>query len=267
MDVIQTLIFRSHPLLRDDLFMFPPNSNPMQMKIEIIAALAKGKPILLSIFSKDKRVSAFGRNAMQAVAMLEPEQQKMVKVFCHGWGFYEAAFMMEAAKLAREGRTIEEAYAALDDFAARSFNFVSFVASPTLHRLLAWRPGLFPEGFTVEEGCVMAFGLPAEIREGEPLSETERAGKLMNVLGSAGNLEASMKLEARRLKDVLKPGQRVGNVLISCVGRPDYGHNFIQILKDVGVSIVGNPTVYNAGFLSVAMSSWGEITFLYRIVE
>lgn len=237
------------------------------MKIEMIAALAKEKPILLFIFSKDKRISAFGRNAMQAVEMLEPSQRKMVKFFCHGWGFYEAAFLMEAMKLAKEGKTIDEAYDALDDFAARTFNFVSFVSSPTLHRLMAWRPGLFPPGFVVKDGGVMSFGLPAEIRTGEPLSEAERAGKLMSVLGSAESLDVSMDLEAQRLRDTLQPGQKVGNILIQCVGRPDYGHNFIQKLKDVGVHIEGNPVVYNAGFLSVATSSWGEMTFMYRIVE
>ncbi len=237
------------------------------MKIEIIAALAKKKPILLFIFSKDKRISAYGRNVIQAVAMLEPEQQEMVKIFCHGWGFYESAFLMEAMKLAKEGKTIDEAYDALDDFASRSFNFVSFVSSPTLHKLMAWRPGLFPEGFVIQDGCVLAFGLPAEIRTGEPLSETERAGKLMNVLGSSESLEAALGIEAQRLKDTLKPSQKLGSILISCVGRPDYGHNFIEKLKDVGVVIEGNPIVYNAGFLSVAMSSWGEMTFLYKIIE
>jgi hypothetical protein len=243
------------------------NSNPMQMKIELMAALAKKKPILLFIFSKDKRVSALGRNAMQAVSMLEPDQQRMVTTFCHGWGFYEAAFLMLAIQFAKDGKTLEETYAALDDFAARTFNFVSFVSSPTLHRLVAWRPGLFPSDFVINDGCVMSFGLPAMVRTGEPWTETERAGKLMSVLGSADSLEASMDLEADRLKNTLQPGQKIGNILLQCVGRPDFGHNFIQKLMDRGVAIEGNPIVYNAGFLSVATSSWGEMTFLYRIVE
>jgi len=243
------------------------SSNPMQMKIELLSALAKGKPVLVLIFSKDKRVSVFGQNVLKAIAMLEPEQQAMIKVLCHGWGFYEAAFLMEAMKFAKEGKTIDEAYEACDDFASRTFGFVNFVSSQTVQKLLAWRPGLFPSGFQVKDGGFTAFGIPAMVREGDSIIPVEaRAGKLMNVLGSGDSLEASFDMEVKRLKDSLKPGQKLGQVLVQCVGRPDYGHNFIQKLKGAGVEIVGNPIVYNAGFMAVAMSSWGEMTFLYRII-
>ncbi|KAL3903943.1 MAG: hypothetical protein SGILL_010254 [Bacillariaceae sp.] len=243
-------------------------SNPMQMKIEFLAALAKGKPILVFVFSKSKKVSVFGQNVMKAIELLEPEQQKMVKVFCHGWGFYEQAFLMEAMKFAKEGKTIDEAYDACKDFADRTFNYVSFSSSDTLKRLMAWRPGLFPEGFQVKDGSYTAFGLPAEIREGDTLiPEALRALKLMSLLGSGDSLEESMTTEAQRIAQTLKPGQKLGQILVPCTGRPDYGHNFIQKLKDAGVEIEGTPIVYNAGFMSIALTSWGEFTVLYRIIE
>jgi hypothetical protein len=244
------------------------SSNPFQMKIEFLAALAKGKPILAFIFSADKRVSVYGQNVMKAVELLEPEQQKMIKIFCHGWGFYEAAFLMEALRYAKEGKTINEAYAACEDYADRTFGFVSFSTSQTVQKVLSFRPGLFPEGFSVKDGSVTAFGLPAKIREGDDfIPVQDRALKLMNVLGSGESLEHSFDLEVHRLKDSLKQGQKLGQILVSCVGRPDYGHQFIQKLRDVGVEIVGTPTVYNVGFLHVALSSWGELVFLYKIVE
>lgn len=242
-------------------------SNPMQMKIEFLAALSKGKPILVFIFSKDKRVSVYGQNIMKAIELLEPEQQRMVKVFCHGWGFYESAFLMEAMKYAKEGKTIDEAYDACKDFADRTFNFISFQSSQTLHKIMAWRPGLFPKGFEVEDGSYTAFGLPAEIREGDAIvPEALRALKLMSVLGSGDSLEDSLNQEAQRVKDTLKPGQKLGQLLVSCVGRPDHGNQFVQKLKDAGVEIDGQPIVFNAGFLSIATGSWGDLTCTYRII-
>jgi len=241
-------------------------SNPMQMKIEMLAALSKGKPLLIFIFSKDKRVSAFGRNVLQAVDMLEPDQQKMVKVFCHGWGFYETSFLTIAMRMAKEGKTIDEVYEACEDHAARTFAFTSFVTSPTVSKLLKWRPGLFPKGFEVEDGSVTAFGVPATIRAKDELPENARVGKLMNVLGSAQDLESSMDEEAQRIKDALRPGQSIGDVFVNCVGRPDYGHNFLAKLRSVGVHIEGQPFVYNGGFVSVATSSWGEFTVMYKII-
>ncbi|KAL3920652.1 MAG: hypothetical protein SGARI_006893, partial [Bacillariaceae sp.] len=243
-------------------------SNPMQMKIEFLAALAKGKPILVFVFSKDKRVSVYGQNIMKAIELLEPEQQKMVKVFCHGWGFYETAFLMEATKYAKEGKTIDEAYDACKEFADRSFNFVSFQCSQSVQKTMAWRPGLFPKGFEVKDGSFTAFGLPAEIRDGDAIiPEALRALKLMSVLGSADSLEASLTTEAQRIKDTLKAGQKLGQILVPCTGRPDFGHLFIQKLKDAAVEIDGQPIVYNLGFISVALGSWGELSCTYRIIE
>ena len=76
-------------------------SNPMQIKIELLSALSKGKPLLVVLMSTDKRFSAIGRNACQAIEMLEPDQKARIKVFTHGWGFNEASIVMEAIKAAQ----------------------------------------------------------------------------------------------------------------------------------------------------------------------
>merc|ERR1712151_1397282 len=82
-------------------------SSPMQMKIELLSALAEGKPVLCFVFSLNKKMSAYGRNVLLAVDMLEPERKKLVTVFVHGWGT-DGPFMTEAIECARERKTIEE---------------------------------------------------------------------------------------------------------------------------------------------------------------
>ena len=137
----------------------------MQLKIEILAALAKGKPLLVFLFSADKRISATGRNTMVAIDMLEDEQKKLVKVFVHGWTFYEQPFLMEAIKFAEGGKSIDEAIEACREIGDHCFSFSNFVTSSSVKKLMAWRPGMFPEGFTVEENSFVAFGLPVTIRD------------------------------------------------------------------------------------------------------
>ena len=242
-------------------------SNPMQIKIELLAALSKGKPILVFLMSMDKRISALGRNVCAAIEMLSPEQQEQVTVFVHGWGLYEASFLMEAIKCAYQGKTIEETYDVCSDFAARTFVFVNFASSHTVKKLLAWRAGLFPECFQVKDGEFTAFGIPPEIREGEPLTESERAGKIMNVQATAGSLFELMDIEVDRIKYTLKPGQKVGSLLVQCVGRPDYGHRFVAKLMSAEIPFEGEPVVYNTGFMSVVTASWGEILVFYKIVD
>ena len=210
-------------------------SNLMQLKIELLSALTKGKPILVFLMSMDKRVSALGRNVIAAIGMLTPEQQAKISVLVHGWGFYEALFLVEALKLAQEGKSIDEAYATCSDIAARSFVFISFVSSATVRKLLAFRPGLFSEGFSVENGQYCAFGIPSCIREGE-LPESQRVSMIMTAQGKAPSLTELQDIEVRRIKDTLKPGQRVSSLLVPCVGRPDYGHQFVEKLKAAGLS-------------------------------
>jgi hypothetical protein len=211
-------------------------SNPMQLKIELLSALSKGKPIMVFLMSKDKRVSALGRNVTAAIDMLSPEQQVKISVLVHGWGFHEALLLLEAMKLAQEGKTVEEAYSVCSGIAARNFMFASFVSSPTVRKLLAWRPGLFPPGFSVEDGQFVSFGVPVVIREGEPLPESERVGMIMTVQGRAPSLSELQDAEVRRLRDALEPGQRIASLLVPCVGRTDFGHMFVNKLKAAGVS-------------------------------
>ncbi len=74
--------------------------NPTQIKIELLAALGKGKPLLVILTSTDRHISALGRNTMAAIDMLETEWRALVEVFVHEWAIYEAPFVMEAAKCA-----------------------------------------------------------------------------------------------------------------------------------------------------------------------
>ena len=242
-------------------------SNPMQIKIELMAALSKGKPLMVALWGTDKRLSALGRNVMLAIDMLEPEQKDLVKVFVHGWGFYEGPFLLEAIKLAQEGATIDEAIAACKRLADHHFSFSNFMTSATMKKLLAWRPGLFPKGFTVEDGTYTGAGIPVTIRE-DVLSEFERAGMLMKVQVQEKSMEALQEAEIARIKSNLKPGEKIKSILISAVGRPDYGHMYIKKLKDANVPMFDNvtATVFNCGLLGVATSNWGEMYALY-IVE
>lgn len=238
--------------------------NPMQIKIELLAALGSGKPLLLFLMSTDKRISAIGRNVMTAISFLEPEQQALVKVFVHGWGFYEGSFISEAIKFAQEGKSIDEAYAACKEVADRKFSFSNFVTSATVSKLLAWRPGLFPKGFAVEDDTFVAFGISTTIRE-EVLTEFQRVGMLMNVQNQAKSMSELQDEEIERIKKSLKPNERIKKVLIQTVGRPDYGHQYLNKLKEADVPMADDvvSTVYNGGMLFVATSNWGEMSAQY----
>jgi hypothetical protein len=95
---------------------------------------------------------------------------------------------------------------------------------------------LFPKGFSVDDGQFFAFGLAPEIRTGEPLTDFQRVGKIMGLLGAASSLSVAQDVEVKRIKDTLKPGQKVASLLVSCVGRPDYGHTFVAKLRAANVS-------------------------------
>lgn len=211
-------------------------SNPMQIKIELLAALGKGKPVLVLLMNKDKRISAMGRNVVAAVDMLSPSQKEQVRVCVHGWGFADALLTREAIRLAREGRDIDYAYSACKRIGDRNVNFINFAACRTVRFIQSRRPGLFPDGFTVEDGQYTAFGPDASIRDGEPLTEFQRVGLLMNVQNSGPSISALQDLEVDRIKRSLKPGQRLASPLVPCVGRPDYGYQFVDKLKAAGVS-------------------------------
>jgi hypothetical protein len=241
--------------------------NPMQIKIEILAALSKGKPLLVFLMSVDKRVSAIGRNTMAAIDMLEPEKKALVKVMVHGWGFYEAPFLLKAIKCAQEGETIDEAYEACKKLGDHNFSFSNFVTSATVSKLLAWRPGLFPKGFSVEDNSFIGFGIPTTIREKVP-TEFQRVGQLMNFQSSANTMSELQDAEIARIKKNLKPDEKIRAILVQTVGRPDYGHQYVKKMKEANVPMTDDvvATVYNGSFFSVALSAWGEMSTQY-IVE
>ena len=240
--------------------------NPMQIKIELLSALSKGKPLLLALWGLDKRISAIGRNCLAAIEMLEPDQKAMVKVFVHGWGFYEGPFLMEAMKCAQEGKDIDEAIAACKKVADHTFCFSNFMSSATIKKLLVWRPGLFPKGFTVEDGTYVGVGIPITVRE-EVLTEFEKAGMLMKIQLQEKSMAELQDAEIARIKKDLNPDEKIKTILIQAIGRPDYGYDYIEKLKKANVPMADDlvATVYNCGMFGVATSNWGEMSALYTL--
>lgn len=240
--------------------------NPMQLKIEILAALAKGKPLLLFLFSADKRISATGRNTMVAIDMLEDEQKKLVKVFVHGWFFYEQPFLMEAIKFAEGGKSIDEAIEACKEIGDHCFSFSNFVTSSSVRKMMAWRPGMFPEGFTVEDNSFVAFGLPVTIRD-VVLTEAERVGKLVEVQNKAMSMVDLQDAEIARVKDNLKSDEKLSKVIVQTIGRIDIGYKYLQKLKQSNVPMMDDVelSVCNAGMIAAVSSAWGEMSAVYVV--
>ena len=240
--------------------------NPMQLKIEILAALTKGKPLLVFLFSADKRISATGRNTMVAIDMLEDAQKKLVKVFVHGWTFYEQPFLTEAIKFAEGGKSIDEAIEACKEIGDHCFSFSNFVTSSSVRKLMAWRPGMFPEGFTVEDNSFIAFGLPVTTRD-VVMPLAERAGKLMTVQNKAMSMVDLQDAEIARVKDNLKPDEKLSKVIVQTIGRIDIGHKFLQKMKDANVPMMDDVelSVCNAGVFAAVVSAWGEMSAVYVV--
>lgn len=225
-------------------------SNPMQLKIEILAALSKDKPLLLVLWGLDKRLSAIGRNALAAIEMLEPEQKDLVKIFVHGWGFHEAPFLLEAIKYAHEGKTIDEAISACKRIADHQTCFSNFMTSSTVKKLLAWRPGLFPKDFSVEDDSFVGFGIPITMRD-EVLDEFQRAGMLFNVQLQESSMADLQNAEIARIKRDLKQDERIKMVLCQTCGRPDFGYEYIEKLKQANIPMSDDViiSVYNMGIM------------------
>merc|ERR1719162_301645 len=241
-------------------------SSPMQMKIELLAALAKGKPILCIVFSNNKKFTAFGRNVLMAIELLDPDQRDMVKVFVHGWSTYDGPFLMEAIKCARKGQTIDEALTACEDLAQRTFCKVGFTNAALLRKLKAWKPGVFSDHLDIPEGHQSVSGTPPGIRpNGVPLEK--RMMMSLAPIGTGTSMEDSFELAARHIKSGLEPGQKIGNILLPCVGRPDFGHILIRKLEEEGVQIVGTPNVYTDGMIGAALGTWGSVALYYKIIE
>lgn len=240
-------------------------STPMQMKIELLASLSKGKPVLCVLFSTSKKLSAYGRNVLQAIELLDPDQRDKVKVFVHGWA-HDGIFLLEALDCAKRGKTIDEAIAACEDVAKRTFNRVGFMDAETFRNIKTWRPGLFPESLDVPEGHYCLQGPPSGVRQNEiPLDK--RVDLALGPFGMGISMEDTFEKTAKHIKSGLEPSQKIGNVMIPCVGRPDNGHFLVRKLREEGIEIVGNPYVYTEGMIGVVMGSWGGVTIMYKIIE
>jgi len=239
-------------------------SSPMQMKIELLAALSKGKPVLALVFSTNRKISAFGRNVLQAIELLNPEQKDMVKVFVHGWG-NDGPFMMEAIECAGRGDTIDDAISRCEDLAERSFGRIGFMDSEMFRKMKAWRPGLF-NGVEIPEGHHSISGTPPGIRRNGVALE-KRTQLLLAPIGMGSSRKDAFRKAAQHIKSGLEPGQKLANVLLPCVGRPDYGHIFLQTLEEAGIEIVGMPYVYSEGMIGVVLGAWGSVNLMYKIVD
>ena len=132
-------------------------------------------------------------------------------------------------------------------------------------RMKKWRPHLYPDGFSIPEGHHSISGTAPGIRE-NGISFPDRMQTLVNSIDMGTSLEDAFEKAARHIKSGLKPGQMLGNILIPCVGRPDYGHLFIQKLRDEGIEIVGTPNVYSEGMVSIVMGAWGSLSLTYQIM-
>ncbi len=66
----------------------------------------------------------------------------------------------------------------------------------------------------------------------------------------------------------LKAGERICTVLISAVGRPDFGYKFVEKMKKANAPMTEDvsTTVFNAGMFACVTSNWGELSVQY-IVE
>ncbi|KAL7455665.1 hypothetical protein ACHAWC_007206 [Mediolabrus comicus] len=240
--------------------------NPMQLKIELIAALSKGKPVIVFLLSADKRLSAIGQNMMIAIDLLEEEQQKKIKVIVHGWGFYEQPFLVEAIKCAELGLDVDEAITRCKQLMDHCFSFSNMVTSSSVSKLMSWRPALFPPGFSAEPDSFVAFGLPVTTSD-VVLTEFERLSRLMTVQNKALTLEELQDLEVARIKENLQPDEKLSMVLVQTVGRIDYGHKYLQKLKDANVPMFDNVelSVCNSGIEAAVASQWGEMSAVYIV--
>ena len=242
--------------------------NPTQIKIELQAALASGRPVLMVDIPRDRNITAYGRNIRAAVDSLSPSDRARLTIVKNGWvgGIY-SLICEEALTMAAEGLSIGEAAARLEtiDVCAMA---VKFVDSDSIDAMYKWKPSLFPEGFTVEAGKVYAVGPSTGVRRGAPLTDTEKMRLLTsNILYKSGSAEEAYTAEIDRIKRVLQPGQAIASVLIRCAGRVDYGNVFASKLRAAGVPVLGEVGVFPAGFFFLFWGSWGMVEVAYKIVD
>ena len=114
--------------------------NPTQIKIELMAALASGRPVLVIDTVRDARVTVLSRNLHAAIDSLSPSDRARLTIVYNGWiaGIY-ALMYEEALAMSAEGRSIDEAAARLEtlDTCAMSVGFVDSDAVETFYK---WKP-------------------------------------------------------------------------------------------------------------------------------
>jgi len=238
-------------------------SSPMQMKIELLAALAKGKPVLVFLFSTSKKFSAMGRNALKAIDMLDSEQKKLVTLFVHG-SVVEDVLLIEAIKCAKEGMDIDETHAILEDIADRTSQSIMFMSSQARKKMKALRPAFFPD--EIVDGTIKVSGTPGCVRkDGCPVEARIVLG--LAEIAMTDSASDAFEVAVKHIKDGLQEGQKIGNVMIPCVGRPDIGNQFLKMIEDAGIEIVGTPRVFNEGIGAVLFGDWGQVNLRYNIIE
>lgn len=238
------------------------SSNPMQMKIELLSALAKGKPILVFLITLNKEFSSFGRNLIEAIDMLDPQDKKLVKLFVHG-SFTEPVLVMAAIEYAKAGKSIDETYGMCEDIANRTVQSLTFRSSKERKFLKKLRPKFFTD--EIIDGTIQVCGTTGSVAQnGRPIA-TRMFGEFVERTMTDSSSDA-YKFAVQHIKAGLAPGQKIGNVLIPCVGRPDYGKQVLKMIEDAGIEIEGTPRIFNDGIFGV-MKEWGSISLQYRIVE
>jgi len=234
-------------------------SNPMQMKIELLSAIAKGKPVLVFISTLNKNVSAMGRNLLEAIDMLDPEEKNSVKLYVTG--INDNVLIMEAIKCAKEGKDIDETVAICEDIANRTLQTLSFHSSKERKNLKAWRPALFPD--EIIDGTYKVSGTSGSVsKDGRPVDK--RIMLSMTERKMADSLSDAYEFAVKYIKEGLEPEQKIGTLLIPCIGRPDNGNNVLKMIEEAGIEIVGTPRVFS---IFVPMCEWGSLSLQYKIIE
>ena len=73
--------------------------------------------------------------------------------------------------------------------------------------------------------------------------------------------------EIARIKADLKADELLSKVFIRTVGRIDYGHKYLQKMKEASVPMMDDVevSVCNSGMISVVTSRWGEMSAVYSV--
>ena len=90
---------------------------------------------------------------------------------------------------------------------------------------------------------------------------------IMTVANQAKSMEELFDAEVARKKKDMKPDEHITRILISVVGRPDFGHQYMNKMKEANIPMADDVviSVYNGGMFAVVASSWGEMSVLFVV--